>query len=100
MKYWAIASIGWGRGSSPSEAVEEYEKAQRRNFPRITDEELAESWGFVWEVPEEVTGFQHGVEGLYFTSEVWESGQLADHIGKRVENVGNVPEAFRVKEEA
>lgn len=91
--YYALTSIGWGRGSTLVEAHKNYVDAQHRNFPHLTDDELRESWGFIWQAPADTTGFNHGVEGLYWTFDD-KDGELADP-GQRVAYVGNVPDQFR-----
>ena len=95
--FYAITGLGWGVGSTLVEANANYEQAQRRNFPRLTDEALKEAWGFIWQVPEGTTGFHHTPSGLYwqFANEEGDANlkepELSDSR-QRVAYVGNVPE--------
>jgi len=91
--FWAITGLGWGSGSTLVEARENYLAAQHRNFPKLTDEELDECWGFYWQPPEGTTGFGHEVKGLYWYFDD-KDGELADP-SQRVAYLGNVPESVQ-----
>jgi len=88
--YFAITGIGWGRGETVDEAKAKYLAAQRRNFPSITDEELDEVWGFVWEAPEGATGFYIDLADLGVRWVDDDGNQVEG--GRRVAPIGTVPE--------
>lgn len=56
-RFYAITGLGWGRGDTAQEAIDNYLRVVRKNFPHLSDEERDEVWGFVWEAPEGTTGF-------------------------------------------
>jgi hypothetical protein len=88
MTYYAITGIGWGRGDTIDEALTNYFAHQRRNFRGITDTELDEAWGFVWQAPEGATGFTLDLV-LYWQFEDGPPEQ-ADPL-QRVWPIGSVP---------
>jgi len=97
--FYAITSLGWGVGNTPTEAHEKHDVIQRRHFPSLTDFDLAEAWGFVWQVPSGTSGHHFGVEGLY-----WEFDEIDRHSElstpeQRVAYIGNVPDFARTIEE-
>jgi hypothetical protein len=79
-RYWAISSIGYGKGFDAEEAVRNYVATQLRNYPAsttvfktrkawtaaLTDGEAAPQ---VWLAPEGWTGFVLGM-GSHWTREV------------------------------
>lgn len=93
--YYALTGIGWGRGSTPSEAVENYLSAQRRNFPHLSEDELQEVWGFVWQAPAGTTGFYDSPRGMTWVVDdgVREWAVPFDPADK-VRGIGNVPSQF------
>ncbi len=96
-KFYAITALGWGVGSTVEEAIDNYEKAQHRNFPKLSDDELAEAWGFVWQVPSETAGFYDTPSGMFWSFD-GKDGEQAD-LDQRVAYVGNVPEFAQFTEE-
>ncbi len=98
--FYAISGIGWGRGETLVEARKNYREAQFRNFPNLTEENLEASWGFIWETPDGTTGFENGVEGLYwvFANEEGDANlkdpELSDPR-QRIAYLGDVPEQFQ-----
>lgn len=94
-QFYVITGLGWGVADTPSEAVANYERIQRRNFPHLTDEDLKEAWGFVWKVPKGTTGFYHDWQnGLTWTTDGDET--LAADPDDRIGSYGNVPESVRI----
>ena len=79
-RFWAISGLGYGKGFTPEEAVENYVKSQLRNI-RASDTifktrpkfEAAlrdgEAKAQVWKSPEGYTGFVTGM-GSQWTREV------------------------------
>lgn len=94
MTYWAITGLGWGRADEAVEAVEVYLRIQKRNFPHLTDEDLAEAWGFVWRAPEGATGFFDDGSGM--TWRIGEEDTQPFEQEQKVLNVGNVPQMLRL----
>jgi hypothetical protein len=71
-QFWAISSIGYGKGFSPEEALDNYVKTQVRNFAASTtvfktkakwEEALrsGEAAPEIWKAPEEADGFVFGM---------------------------------------
>lgn len=67
-RYWAISGLGYGKGNTPGEAIENYVAAQKRNLPAKStiygtpkkwDEALrtGEAKADVWRAPDGATGF-------------------------------------------
>lgn len=56
-RIWAISSIGYGRGDTIAEAVENHDEAQARNYGSMLAVPVAEIPLMVWEAPDGVTGF-------------------------------------------
>ena len=86
--YWAITGLGWGRGATAEEAVANYRKAMKRDYPKVNQYDLDEAWGWVWLEPEEATGY-------WMDSELWwkmEGGTVQKaEDSQRVHTIGNVP---------
>lgn len=86
--YWAITGLGYGKGFTPEEAVENYLRIQMRNWQQSREAILDAGWGRVWKAPEGTTGFvadgeiRWEIDGEYVKAE-------QDQI---VGDVGNVPE--------
>ena len=91
--FYAITGLGWGTGETPDEALETYLRIQRRNFPHLTDEDLDEAWGFVWDSPEGAKGFFMD-SALWWTFEDREPEQAQPE--QRVKHIGSVPEFARI----
>lgn len=91
--YWAITGIGYGRGATEAEARENYLSAQQRNFPHLADKILEISWGRVYEVSAEITGFQLGSDVR------WSAGEknyvTPAHVAV-VGDIGEVPDWAQV----
>lgn len=86
--YYAITGLGWGRGDTPVEAEQTYLRIQRQNFRSLTDEDLAEAWGFVWQAPEGATGFVMDFQ-IY-----WQFEDRDPEVAtpdQRVHTIGRVP---------
>lgn len=69
-RYFAISGAGYGKGFTPEEARENYEKTQAMNFRHIDKAEWREGGDFapdLWMAPEGATGFILGVGGLHWT---------------------------------
>jgi hypothetical protein len=68
-RYFAISGAGYGKGYTPEEARENYEKTQAMNFRHIEKSEWQEGGEFapvVWLAPEGATGFVMGM-GTHWT---------------------------------
>lgn len=77
--YWALSGLGWGRGETPQEAVDNYVEAQMRNYPAkhtvfktrpkfkaaLTTGEVKPE---VWKAPEGYDGFVTGM-GAFWTAD-------------------------------
>jgi hypothetical protein len=74
-RYYAISSIGYGKGFSAEEAIENYVAIQRRNHHwKTTVFKSSKAWeealrtgeakAKVWQAPEGTTGFEYGFGGL------------------------------------
>lgn len=87
-RFYAITGIGYGKGFTAEEAVENYIATQCRNFKASREEVLAESWGRIWQAPEGTIGF------VLDSSVQWEVGgeYVAATPDQRVGDVGNVPD--------
>jgi hypothetical protein len=86
--FYAITGLGWGKGDTPIEAVETYLRIQRTNFPHLTDDEITEVWGFVWQAPEDATGFS-------LDSRLWwqtDAGPREADASERVLPIGVLPD--------
>lgn len=90
-KFYALSQLGWGVGETLVEARDNYLDAQHRNFPKLSDEELNEAWGYIWQAPEGAVGFFHGVQGLYWTFDNHKDSEEADPK-QRIAYLGNVPD--------
>jgi hypothetical protein len=77
-RFWAISGLGWGKGNTPGEAIENYVEAQLRNWPaKSTVYKTPMKWAKalrtgeakpdVWLAPEGTTGFVSGM-GSHWTS--------------------------------
>lgn len=86
--FWAITGIGYGRGFTADEAVENYRAIQRRNFPHMSSDDLDECWGYVWRAPDGTTGF-------HADSKVWwelsDDSNVEADPSQRVQPIGRVP---------
>ncbi len=91
--FYTLTGIGWGKGASIMEARANYLTAQRRNFPHLTDEELMEAWGYIWQAPVDATGFYDTPSGYYwsFSDSPGREGEQFDP-GQRVSYMGDVPD--------
>jgi hypothetical protein len=80
-RHFAISGIGYGKGFSPAEALDNYVKIQLRNIPadrtifktrKAWEEALrsGEAKASVWVAPEGWDGFLLSDEGLSWTREV------------------------------
>lgn len=99
--FWAISGIGYGKGFTPEEAVENYVKTQLRNYSaKSTIYKTRPKWEAalrtgdakpqVWRSPEGFTGFTLG-SGLQWTREVDGKTEYREaQAGDRVE-VAEVP---------
>jgi hypothetical protein len=68
-RYFAISGAGYGKGHSPKEARENYEKTQAMNFRHIEKAQWREGGEFaptIYLAPEGATGFVLGM-GLHWT---------------------------------
>lgn len=74
-QFWAISSIGYGKGFTADEAIENYVSTQLRNFPASStvyktkakwEQALrtGEAQAQVWKSPAGTTGFTLGFGGL------------------------------------
>jgi hypothetical protein len=75
-RYWAISGLGYGKGFTPAEAVDNYIKTQMRNHPaRTTVFKTAKAWraalttgecrAQVWKSPEGYDGFTVGIGSMW-----------------------------------
>lgn len=78
-RFWAISSIGYGKGFTPQEALDNYVRIQARNYPaRTTVFKTAPKWKEalrsgeaapeIWKAPEEADGFVIGM-GSHWTKD-------------------------------
>ena len=85
-RFFAISSIGYGKGFTAEEAVENYVATQLANHPASStvfgtkakwEEALrsGEAQADVWQAPEGWTGFVLGFDGLHWTRDVEEGGE-------------------------
>jgi hypothetical protein len=95
--YLAHTALGWGWGDTIEEALRVYWKYQRRNYPHLNQEDLDESWGYVWKAPAGANSQYRGIEGMWWQFEDDRGDQIAS-LDQRVANIGNVPEQWRVPE--
>lgn len=67
-RYWAISGMGYGKGNTPGEAIENYVATQKRNLPaKSTVFKTPKAWdealrtgaakADVWHAPEGTVGF-------------------------------------------
>lgn len=87
--FYAVTGIGYGKGFTVDEALDNYREAQRRNFSHLSDDELDEAWGFVWAVPETTVGFAAD-------STIWweldDGTRVKSDASQRVAEIGRVPD--------
>ena len=97
--FYAISAMGWGRGDTPDKAESEYRKALKRDYPHLTEEDIQEAWGFVWEAPEGATGF-YSDNAVHWTFDDPEGRResIDAEASQRVQNLGYVPERWSLKE--
>lgn len=83
-RYWAISGIGWGRGTSPDEAVQNYIETQQLNHKHLTEEQLAQGGELgpdVWYAPEGTEGFVLGGKLIWVTADdVYTDAELSQKI--------------------
>jgi hypothetical protein len=77
--YWAVSSIGWGKGSTIDEAVDNYVKTQLRNYSATSTIfrtkpkweaalRSGEASPDVWQAPSGVHGFVIDHRGMHWTN--------------------------------
>jgi hypothetical protein len=88
-RYWALSSIGYGKGHTPEEAVENYVTSQLRNFrAKDTIFKTRPKWEAalrngeaspsLWLAPEGFTGFVNGM-GSWWTREEGDNQEFSIH---------------------